>query len=147
VSIESSEICETVERIDEFQTPSRDEPGRDETDRDAGRRRYSEIGCVSVNDEAEQTKVKFPKKPDVLLARESQSLEERRKHLESYLQSLLKNEEFRNHKDLVRHFNCYLYLKKIIDLLKGGFVHPCLVKNISTLTVTILTKFKMFIWE
>jgi hypothetical protein len=116
VSIESSEICETVERIDEFQTPSRDEPGRDETDRDAGRRRYSEIGCVSVNDEAEQTKVKFPKKPDVLLARESQSLEERRKHLESYLQSLLKNEEFRNHKDLVSHFNCYLYFKKNIDL-------------------------------
>ncbi len=103
MSIESSDICETVERIEEFQTPSRDEPGRDETDRDAGRRRYSEIGCVSsVNDEAEQTKVKFPKKPDVLLARESQSLEERRKHLESYLQSLLKNEEFRNHKDLVR---------------------------------------------
>ena len=51
--------------------------------------------------EDEISKVKFPKKPDVLLPRESQSLDERRKQLEGYLQQLVKSEEFRNHKDLV----------------------------------------------
>ena len=47
-------------------------------------------------------KVKFPKKPDALLPRESQTMDERRKQLEAYLQSLVRNEELRNHKDLVR---------------------------------------------
>jgi hypothetical protein len=51
--------------------------------------------------EDEISKVKFPKKPDVLLPRESQSLDERRKQLEGYLQQLVKSEELRNHKDLV----------------------------------------------
>ena len=55
---------------------------------------------VSESDD-EISKVKFPKKPDVLLPRESQSLDERRKQLEGYLQQLVKSEELRNHKDLV----------------------------------------------
>ena len=46
-------------------------------------------------------KVKFPKKPDALLPQESQTLDERRRQLEAYLQSLVRNDDLRNHKDLV----------------------------------------------
>ena len=60
--------------------------------------------------EDDSMKVKFPKKPDALLPRESQTMDERRKQLEAYLQSLVRNEEFRNHKDLVsRHHSSHLH--------------------------------------
>jgi hypothetical protein len=89
--------------------------------------------------EDDSLKVKFPKKPDALLPRESQTMDERRRQLEAYLQSLVRNEELRNHKDLVRQEIIGKYDLSSIQMSFRRNVTPlCHDKKIVSSTKTFL---------
>ena len=88
---------------------------QDQADRGDYSRHFSDFSEA----EDDSMKVKFPKKPDALLPRESQTMDERRKQLEAYLQSLVRNEELRNHKDLVRPC-CYHLISSTVAVHFGA---------------------------